>query len=78
MEGRKMKFSIRRGLRALRRRFGHAYGDKRDYPKIEIVNNGKYAGTTTWSPTCREAREKYIERHPGVDPSRIKAYKVKK
>ena len=63
--------------RALKKRYGRAaYGDSRDYPKIELVYAGKYVGTTTWSKTCREAREKYIERHPHLDPSKVKAYKV--
>ena len=72
-----MRFGIHRGLRALKRRFGMAYGDKRDFPKIELVYNGKYVGTTTWSKTCREAREKYIERNPTCDSSKVKAFKVK-
>ena len=63
--------------RLLHKRYGRAtYGNKRDYPKIELVYAGKYVGTTTWSKTCREAREKYIERHPHLDPSKVKAYKV--
>ena len=71
-----MKFGLRRRFRALRRRFGMSYGDKRDYPKIELVYAGKYVGTTTWSKTCREAREKYIELHPTCDASKVKAFKV--
>jgi hypothetical protein len=64
--------------RRLRRRYGRAYGDKRDYPKIELVYGGVYKGTTTWSKTCREAREKFIERHPHLDPSKVRAYKVRR
>ena len=66
--------------RALRRRFGMAlaYGDKRDYPKIELIYAGKYVGTTTWSKTCREAREQYIKRNPHLDPSKVKAEKQRK
>lgn len=51
-----------------------SYGDKRDYPKIDIyaktfngirhVKAGKYLCTTTWSKTCRDAVERYIERNP--------------
>lgn len=32
-----------------------AYGDKPDYPKIDIYVDSKYRSTTTWSRTCREA-----------------------
>lgn len=47
------------------------YGDKRDYPKINIFvahHNGKeryfaYAASTTWSRTCREARQRFYEKH---------------
>jgi hypothetical protein len=31
------------------------YGDKRDYPKIDIYFDGVYNYTTTWSKTCKEA-----------------------
>lgn len=40
------------------------YGDKRDYPKIDIYVDGKYVATTTWAKTCKEAAEKYKEKHP--------------
>lgn len=40
-----------------------AYGDKRDYPKIDIYvaseGHYKYVGTTTWSKTLKEAKAKY-------------------
>jgi hypothetical protein len=62
----------RRG-HALTRRYGRAYGDKRDYPKIELYVGGKYVATTTWARTVNEAKAKYIEGHPGVDPSKVKA-----
>src|SRR5208282_75208 len=32
-----------------------AYGDKRDYPKIEIFVDGKYVATTTWARTIKQA-----------------------
>ena len=43
------------------------YGNKRDYPKIDIYWRPKgdkgaqwqYAATTTWSRTCREAVANY-------------------
>ena len=31
------------------------YGNKRDYPKIDISANGRYICSTTWSKTCRQA-----------------------
>lgn len=36
-----------------------AYGDKRDYPKIDISVNGQYVCSTTWSKTPREAVQNY-------------------
>ncbi len=35
-----------------------AYGDNRDYPKIDCFVNNVYYGTTTWSKSCKEARER--------------------
>lgn len=35
------------------------YGDKRDYPKIDIYIGGKYAGSTTWAKTCKEAMQRF-------------------
>ena len=52
--------------RGRRRREGRAYGDKTDYPKIDVFVDGKYAISTTWVPTCREAVERYLERYPGT------------
>lgn len=37
------------------------YGDKRDYPKIDVYVNGQYECTTTWAKTCKEAKEKFID-----------------
>ncbi len=54
-----------------------AYGDKRDYRKIEIFVNGKYIATTTWSKTCKEAKRRFLNDHPmgrGVSPSVVKAW----
>lgn len=31
------------------------YGDKRDYPKINLFEDGEYIGSTTWSKTCKDA-----------------------
>lgn len=51
------------------------YGDKRDYPKINIFvrhHNGKesyfaYAASTTWAKTCKEAKERYYQaKYPAV------------
>ena len=35
------------------------YGDKTDYPKIEIFVNGNYVATTTWAKSIKQARQKY-------------------
>jgi hypothetical protein len=43
-----------------------AYGDKRDYPKIEIFVNGVYKATTTWARTVEEALTRYKEANPGL------------
>ncbi len=46
------------------------YGDKRDYPKIELytmspsTGEWQYAGTTTWSRTCKEAAQRFKALHP--------------
>lgn len=32
------------------------YGDKRDYRKIDVYHNGKYAHSTTWSKNLKEAK----------------------
>ena len=43
------------------------YGDKRDFPKIDISRRGtkatppKYLATTTWAKTCKEAIARYAE-----------------
>lgn len=50
-----------------------AYGDKRDYPKIHIYVNGSYVATTTWAKTCREAIDKYVEKHP-EDKGKVTAH----
>ena len=44
-----------------------AYGDKRDFPKIDISVDGEYVATTTWARTCREAVERFNEAHPQLN-----------
>jgi hypothetical protein len=43
-----------------------AYGDKRNYRKIDIFlkdkskkGMNKYLGSTTWAATCKQAKERY-------------------
>jgi hypothetical protein len=47
-----------------------AYGDKRDYPKIELFVKTSlgwnYIGTTTWAKTCKEAVERYKADNVGL------------
>lgn len=40
-----------------------AYGDKRDYPKIDLYEmpSGDYLGSTTWSKTLKEAKQRLAE-----------------
>lgn len=38
-----------------------AYGNKRDYRAIRIYVSGKYVGTTTWSKSLKEAKDRYHE-----------------
>lgn len=48
------------------------YGSKRDFRPIEIwrkypggkATGWRFEGVTTWSRTCREAKERFIEAHP--------------
>ena len=42
------------------------YGNKRDYPKINIFVNGIYRCSTTWTKTCKEAREHFIASGPAM------------
>lgn len=49
-----------------------AYGDKRNHRKIDIFVDGSYVGTTTWSRTCREAKQKFLEKHPDTDPNSVR------
>ena len=37
------------------------YGNKRDYPKIDLYYLGDYYGTTTWSKTCKDAVKHCLE-----------------
>lgn len=44
-----------------------AYGDKRDFPKIDVARRGGgYVGSTTWAKTCREACERFAAAHGGT------------
>lgn len=42
------------------------YGEKRDYPKIDIYVRGKYSGTTTWSKNLKEAIMAYRISHQDI------------
>ena len=56
-----------------------AYGEKRDYRKIDLYvqvgesDGYRYVGTTTWAPTCREAKARFIEANPHLKPVQVKA-----
>ena len=55
-----------------------SYGDKRDYPKIDLfvfsegLKRWEYVGTTTWSRTCREAADNLAKLHPNLARSNIR------
>ncbi len=54
-----------------------AYGDKRDYPKIDIYLKSdsqlghRYLASTTWVKTCREAKEHYAKSNPQYEVSQL-------
>lgn len=50
------------------------YGDKRDYPKIDIYGPQGYLCSTTWARSGKEAKERYAEKH-GLDVKTLKAFK---
>lgn len=64
-----------------------AYGDKRDYPKIEIwlkypgpaSTGSRYYGATTWAKTCKEAKAQFIKANPDLAHAaeRVTAHFVK-
>ena len=43
-----------------------AYGDKRNYRKIDIIVGGQYCCSTTWAKSLREAVEKFQQANPEV------------
>lgn len=53
------------------------YGDKRDYPEIQIFHRAggrwSYVCTTTWSRTCRQAKERFLAWHGNLKPDHVKA-----
>jgi len=50
-----------------------AYGDRRNYPKIEIFVDNDYFATTTWSKTCRAAKQEFCKRY-NIAESRVKCF----
>ena len=46
------------------------YGVKRDYPKIDIYHFGKYECSTTWSKTCKEAKQQWIIEQGCLSPAK--------
>lgn len=49
-----------------------SYGDKRDYPKIEIYWRGDYKASTSWAKTCKEAKSRFLMAHTNLDPKDVK------
>ncbi len=50
------------------------YGDKRDYPKIDIYWRGDYKASTTWAKTCREAKERFLMQHTNLVANEVRCY----
>jgi|GEM_PF-4223706 len=46
-------------------------------PKVDIYVGGIYQGSTNWSRTCKEAKEKYVTNNPNVNPDTVKCVKGK-
>ena len=51
------------------------YGDMRDYKKVELFINGKYAYTTTWARNLKMAKEMFLKSDYGkyLNPSWVTA-----
>jgi hypothetical protein len=43
-----------------------AYGDKRDYRKIDVYVDGNYMASTTWAASLSEAVEVYKQTNPVI------------
>lgn len=71
----KIKLSEVRQL--VRKMIKEEYGDKRDYPKLHIMVDGEYKGTTTWSKNKKEAKDKYLEKNKNIDPNKVKIFSDK-
>lgn len=41
-------------------------------PKIDVYVGGVYKGSTNWSRTCKEAKKKYLDKNPTVNPDIVK------
>ena len=54
-----------------------AYGDKRDFPKIDIfrkiAGGHEYLASTTWARSCKEACERYAAAN-GCAPEGLRAF----
>ena len=61
-----------------------AYGDRREYPAIELFflagpnkkTDWRYSATTTWARTCKEAKERYLAWHGNLKPDQVRARKA--
>lgn len=55
------------------------YGDKTDYPKIDLyvyseaLQRWQYVASTTWARTCREAADRLAALHSNIARSNIRA-----
>jgi hypothetical protein len=53
------------------------FADTKGY-KIDIFINDVYFCSTTWSKTCKEARQKFLEKHPKLLPGHVTCHFDKK
>jgi len=49
-----------------------AYGDKRDFPKIDIFIDGVYDSSTTWAKSCKEAKEQFLLKYPNYTSEQVR------
>jgi molecular chaperone GrpE (heat shock protein) len=59
---------------SLSKKEAREYGDKRDYPKIEIFVDGDYKATTTWAKNLAEAKEHYLMENKDLTPNQVKVH----
>lgn len=49
------------------------YGDRRNFPKIDLYWRGSYRASTTWAKTCKEAKERFLAKHDNLNADEVRA-----